>query len=218
MLGTQNRGLRREVWKILDAREDANGWIVASALDDPSLENLQASNCLQGLCFNQITFRINGYLEGTGNRGTAPGVSASRSESIPNPLEESGPATSTQESVSGLTSRTHEPGNKNRGCTVCGFGCDVGPKESRAYARDSIMGGCTWPALAVSIAAQAAQTGTSAMDGAARSRRVTVVTLNKINNVKNSRDHAANPRCSRGQLRPPRSNRGQNRAWYFNPR
>lgn len=84
LLRTQNEDLHTEVWKILHTREEAHGWIVAFALDGPSVEALCASNLRANLGFKKVTFRIKGGLERNTNSAAARDIMtpAARSESI----------------------------------------------------------------------------------------------------------------------------------------
>lgn len=57
MLGAQNMGYRTEVCKILHVREEENGWIVAFALNDPSVESLRTLHPAGRTLLLNVTFR-----------------------------------------------------------------------------------------------------------------------------------------------------------------
>lgn len=60
LLGTQNKGLNTELWKVLHSRKEEGGVVATFAVDDPSVESLKGTQGKAVIGFRSVVFRIKG--------------------------------------------------------------------------------------------------------------------------------------------------------------
>lgn len=133
LLGTQNKGLNTELWKVLHSRKEEGGVVATFAVDDPSVETLKGTQGKAVIGFRSVVFKIKGDQAKEALEKAGPSTSIA--------TQAPGPAASTNSGQQGESSAQSLGARPPLNFAARGRGVARGRGTARGRAQGSIQTG-----------------------------------------------------------------------------